>query len=267
MAIFTGANFIYNIGLESSYAGSVSTWYGVLGWGSKISTFSIKNQFEGVYQLNSQYYQGYYSKGESVDVTIDFYLCGDNKNWINLVLNATTSAQLQIQTGEGTVYTIPGIRFNQAKISVKTGDLVSVSLTGVGQTMTVGTVMASTPTIPTDVYTFKDVTVAGNIPTDLDITIDNQSEMIYKLGSVMYAGFAMKGYKVSVDLTMYHDATTQLVSLLTANSPSPGTQTITIGNYTITISDIIANEGAMTVEPVTPVQDKISYIASNISIS
>lgn len=265
MTIWTGANYSLELGAESSFKSGSGTSFGAVGFGTKLSSYSIKQNMEGVYNLGSNVYAGYYSKGYSIDIGLDFALCGDNKNWIKWlgIGTALVSAYANVGTGEGTKYTVSGIIFKEARITARTGELVMVSLSGEGSNFssTTGTVAT---TYPTQFYTFKDVVLSGyGVVTNLELTIDTQAEMLYNLGDLHYVGWAIRGYRVTGSIEAYHDVGSAIPTLLGA---TPSSLSFSIGSYTFTISDFVMNEGAVTIEPVTPVVDRISFVASKISI-
>ncbi len=303
MTIFTGSNFILDLGRESAFNSGVTSGFdmGSLGVGTKLSTFSLKNNYEPIYGVNQRTPQGWYSKGVAVDVSTDFYLAGDNQSWLDFVLtgsggssttpNTSWSSGTTVNSGYAQVqsfisaydlYSVSGIVYDSAKVSVKQGELVQVSLTGTGTAETTTTPGSSiSAAVPSEVYSWKDATVEigstlAAIPTPidtLDMTITTSKKQIYGLGSVEYAGYYLQEFKVEGTLDVYHDSglietlfeynlgTTDSAVALTDNLK------IVIGNYTFNITGLIRNEGQMEVPPVKEVMDKISFMGTAMTVS
>ena len=294
--IYTGANFTINHYIETSYGTGTTgaTAVGNLGIAEKVTTFNIQNQYNPLYSLGSREIQAYYSKGWKVSLNVEFVMCGDNKNWLNYVLQSNgvspptydvggiKSDAIQIATGEGTVYVINGIIYTDANITVTEGDIVKVTLSGVGRAMTsyTGTI---TTTIPSDLYTYKDVTAStvGNLGNgiikDFSIDIKNSPEQYYSLGSLEYQAYLPTKFEASGSWTVYHNSSpSEMPTVLPTTATSSADvitpfSTVYIGTdankYTFSVSAGVINEGEMTVEPVTVVLDKITYIGSAVSVT
>ncbi len=284
--IYTGASFNIQHYIESSYGSGTSAPYaslGNLGAGESVTTFNIQNQYEPVYNLGSREIATYYSKGWQVGITVEFFMCNDNTNWLNYVmqgnLNPATSYSvgniksdcLTIGTGEGKVYVISGIVYTDASIKITEGDVIKITLSGNGRAMFSypGSV---TTTIPTQVLTYKDYVGMNGIIKEFDIDIKNEPEQYYGLGSLEYLSYLPTKFSVEGSFEVYHNSTTSVMpSVLPATSTSSANiqtfPTATVGNYIFTFSEVVYNEGEMNPEPVTVVTDKITYIAGNLAIA
>ncbi len=306
MAVYTGTNFLLDLGRESSFnTGSTSAFdMGSLGVGLKLSTFSMKNQANPIYGVNQRTALGWYSKGVDVDVSADFSLADDSdttKSWLDFILtgaggsattpNTSWSSGGTVNTGYASIqsymsayemYAVSGIVFDSAKISIKEGELVSVTLSGTGtqETSSVPTSSISV-TPPTNVLSWKDASVEigstlASIPTpidSLDMTISTNKKMIYGLGSLVYQGYFLQEFKVEGTMSVYHDSGL-MEDIFKYNIGSSDSQfaltdnlQITIGTYTFSISGLIRNEGAMDVQPVKEVMDKLSFLGTTMTVS
>jgi hypothetical protein len=301
--IYTGSNFILDVGRESSFNSGESGGFdmGSLGAGLELSTFSIKNNYDPIYAVNQRTALGWYSKGVAVDFTADFYICSDNMNWLDFILTgaggssttANTSwssglsvnsaySQIQSYLNSYQMYSLSGIVFDSAKIAIKEGELVKVTLTGTATQETTSTPTSSiSVTPPSEVLSWKDATVQigstlASIPTpiqSLDMTITTSKKQIYGLGAVTYQGYYLQEFKVEGTLTAYHDTgliegifeqglgTTDSAVSLSDNL------SLVVGGYTFDINGLISNEGEMNVPPVKEVMDKISFMGTTMTVS
>ena len=305
MVIYTGTQFILDVGRESAFASGVTGGYdmGSLGVGLKLSTFDIKNQFNPIYGVNQRTAQGWYSKGVDIAFDADFYLADDSnaKSWLDFVLtgsggSATTPntawtsgstvnsgyAQIQSYSSAYEMYTVDGIIFDTAKLSVKQGELASVTLSGVG-TNEVSSVPTSSISVtpPSDVLSWKDATVeigstltpVTNLIESLDMTITTSKQMIYGLGSLTYQGYYLQEFKVEGTLSVYHDS--GIIEAIQDFGGTSGSSNVAltdnlqlkIGSYTFGISGFIRNEGEMDVPPVKEVMDKLSFYGTAMTAS
>ncbi len=291
--VYTGANFQISHYIESSYGAGTSLALaniGNLGVAEKVTTFQIDNQFEPLYNLGTREIAQYYSKGWRVNVTVEFVMCGDQKQWLNYVMagnsggTSTTwgvgninSDAIVINTGEGTQYIVSGIVYTDASISITEGDVVKVTLSGAGQKF-YKPAAAFTPsfTIPTDLYTYKDVTVESGIVKSFTIDIKNNPEQYYTLGALDYQAYLPLKFEASGKWEVYHNSAASLLpSTLPATVTSPANIQTNIScvigtdsnKYTFTASNVVYNQSEMNVEPVQTVIDTITYIAGDLTVS
>ncbi len=306
MPIFTGSNFILDVGRESAFNDGVTSGFdmGSLGAGLQLSTFTMKNDFNPIYGVNQRTPLGWYTKGLKVDFSADFYACDDSdtaKSWLDFVLtgsggssttpNTSWSSGTTINSAYGQIqsylsaydmYTVSGIVFDSAKINVQQGELVKVSLSGTGtQETTSAPTTSISVTPPSDVLSWKDATVEigatlASVPTpieSLDMTISTSKEQIYGIGSDIYQGYYLKEFKVEGSVNIYHDSGLigDIFGYGISSSDSAVSLTdnlkLTIGDYTFNITGLIRNEGEMNIPPVKEVMDKISFMGTAMTVS
>lgn len=301
--IYTGSNFLLDFGRESAFNDGITNAFdmGLLGTGLKLSTYTMKNNYNPIYGVNQRTAKEWYSEGVAIDVTSDFYLTDDNKSWLDFILtgsggsstvaNTAWTSGLTVDTGYAQVqsyfsayelYTISGIVYDSAKLTVKNGSLAEVSLSGTGTKQAVSTPASGlTVTPPTNVLSWKDATVTignplsgFNLPIqELDLTISTNKEQVYGLGSVEYQGYYLKQFQVEGTLSVYHDSGL-MESLFEYGSGSSNSDIaltdeleLTIGSYTFDITGLIRNQGQMNIPPVDEVTDQLSFMGTSISVS
>lgn len=280
MTIYSSAEFNYDIALETAFnSKAVGTDLGTIGIGGSFSTYAVKNNFNPIYSIGKRTPDDFYSAGEAIDVSLDFVMCGDEKDWLQSILtyasgtpnqystgNTMSSLMASLETSGGNVWTVGGIGVKSAKVTVNEGDVVKTTLDGTGTSYASATGTVS-PTTPTELYTWKDVSINGittGLIKSLDFTIDTGMAMIYALGSLNYQAFLPLKSTLSGSIEAYHESGV-IESII---GQTAGTSlVITIGNYTFTFADVWTDEGDLNLKPVEAVTDKINFYAQTLVVT
>jgi hypothetical protein len=310
--IFPASVFQASFGQETSFGSGTGSTLGVLGVQMSVEDFKQDNQFEALYRLGSRAAQLFYSKGLVVDASVKFTMATDNKSWLNLLLNlvSTTSGNywtvpdkvgtlpssfMDLQDENNRYYIAKGFVVDNAKFSFEEGKTCDVDLTMKGQTVTYQSSTAPVPSTfnsdgtlnyPINFTTWANVQVVynGNYGSttfgvqpikDLSISVKNDLQFYYGLGSIEYVGFVPQKLDVSGKLDILHDSKLIEHILTTADTESSTnayTLVLTVGSnygnpYTITIEGLYWSDGSMTFKPVDPVVDEFNFKARNIKIS
>jgi len=284
--VVTPASFSSAVWEEADYNSGTSggTNYGALGVAMKYTEFSASNQFDNLLQIGQRTPLAYFSKGDVFNITTEFVLADDNKNWLNFLLynNAGTYEVGSIKSGAIQLYDVvgsklyeaTGIAFDNASITFNSGETVNVTLGGKGSKFS-GRVDTTpiTTTYPVGYVTWVNasVSVGGVTITQpvksLSIKMENNVEYFYTLGSLNYVSYVPKEFKFTATLEVLHDSGF-IDALMQESSPATDTTlSITAGTYTFNVSGVYLNQGSMNIEPVNPVEDKIEIVANSITVT
>jgi len=250
----------------------------------KYTEFSATNQFDHLLQIGQRTPLAYFSKGDVFNISTEFVLADDNKNWLNFLLhnNAGTyevgsisSAAVLLHDVVGSkLYEATGIAFDNATLTFNSGETVNVTLGGKGSKFSgKSDATGITTTYPNQYVTWVNATVkvGGTTITQpvktLNIKMENNIEYFYTLGSLNYVSYVPKNFAFTSTIEILHDSGF-IDALMQETSPASSTSlTITAGSYTFTISGAYLNQGSMNIEPVNPVVDKIEIVANSITVS
>jgi hypothetical protein len=307
--IFPASVFQAAFGKESEYgSGTGTTILGVLGVQMSVEDFKLDNRFDALYTLGAREAQLFYSQGIEITASVKYTMATDNKNWLDLILykqGSTTiswtipsragvlpSTYMNLQDQNGYFYTASGFVAKSAKFTFEEGKTCDVTLDMQGKYVTYAASSTAPQTFtggltyPIQFTTWANVQVTYNgkygsttfgvqpIKT-LSLTIDNDPEFFYGLGSIDYTAYTPKKLTVSGDLEILHDSNL-IEHMLTTSSTQSSTNTydltLTIGSdygspYIIEIEGLYWSDGSMTFTPVDPVVDKFSFKARTIQVT
>ncbi len=199
---------------------------------------------------------------------------------------------MNLQDEHGYFYTGYGFGVETAKLSFEEGKTCDVSLSVKGKTVTYASSSTAPEafsqglTYPTEFVTWANVQVSYNGKygsstfgvqpiTTLDLTINNNLKFYYGLGSIDYKAMVPQKLDVSGKLDILHDSN-MLEQFMTSASTQSSTNsydlTLTIGSdygksYVIEIEGMYWNDGSMTLKPVDPVIDELTFKARNVKVS
>jgi hypothetical protein len=301
-AIYSSAGFTWDLATETSFAsGTVGAWpgdLGVLGLGANFTSYELDNAWLEAYSLGLRQPQAYYTQGLSAQTNLEFLLCNDGWNFWNLVLpnlGSTTAAtyavstvlgstvnpvtaQISLGTPQGQKFVLGGIIFTQAKVTVPNADAIKVTLSGLGTTFSSTTGSVAPGTIPTQLLTWKDVTIqagtgvgsiAASFVQNLDFTVTTGAKQYYVIGSPYYQAWLPLEQYVEVNVTAFHqDANMEyLFDYLAATQNVGGTVVVNIGTHTATFAGCYVKKGVMSgLNGAKEVMDALTFRALNLTI-
>ncbi len=300
-AIYSAAGFTWDIATETSFnSGTKGTDLGILGVGANFTSWELDNEWTAVYQIGQRAPQAYYTAGLKTAVGIDFYACADGWNFWTLALPAIgtgtysvstvmgstvqpSSAMLMVGTPQQNTFQVQGIVFQTLKLNVDQTAPVKVSLTGVGSAFssTYGSGTVAVGTYPSQMLTWKDVTVSTGTTTvasvaasfvkTLDMTITTNAQQFYALGSPNYQAWVPKASKIECTLTMFHQDPNieYLFNYLSASTNVGGTITVNFGTtHAVQFQGCYLKKGGITgLKGVEEVMDAVSFEAVNVVIT
>jgi hypothetical protein len=272
VVISTSAGWNFNMGIESSFNSGTGTYIGQPGVGAKITTFEVKNNLQGVYQLNTRLPTVFFSKGIEIDIGVDFIFANDNVQWMQYILTggsvvggSVASGFIVVQTPEGNVWSVSGIVYDSVKFSVSAGGELTVSLSGKGTKFSSVAETITAPTIPSQIVTWDkcNLNIGGGQPIqNMNVTINTNAELFRTLNNLYYVAYLPKEFSGEFSAEIMHDS--GIIETLQLSSNPAGTQsaTVTLGSHTLTLG-VAPNSGGIKVEPVNPVIDSLSFVLSN----
>ena len=284
-AVYSSAGFKFDISAETAFnSGTILAGFdfGAAGIGTKFTSYELDNAWNPIPEIGQRTPQAYYTAGLSAPVNVDFMMCQDQIGWLGFVLtnssatvvgtftpgNTIYTGQVQLGTPQGSAFTIGGIVFTQAKISVKKEAPVEVTLNGVGTSFGTATgTISGTGAVPSTLLTWKDVSLTGittALVQELDITINTGAKQYYALGSVNYQTYLPLASDIQVDITaFYYDGgLEEIFAMVTA-----GTVTIAFGTHTATFTGTYLTKGTLQLQPVTEAISQFTFKAQSVSIA
>ena len=189
------------------------------------------------------------------------------------------------------MYIGSGLVANTVTIDYEEGNTVDVKLNMVGAdllyypagTAPAGANVFSSTLYPTEPLTWaatfitSDETSSSQLVTQpvksFSLTLDNDVELFYALGNVLYANFVPKKFNVSGSIKVYHDSgiVEQITKFATGETSHVNANlTLKVANaqhgYIFIIDNNWYEEGGFTLKPVDPVIDELSFKATNVVI-
>jgi hypothetical protein len=290
--IYSSGAYTFDVAGETSFdSGTVGSDWGALGIMAKFTNYELDNAWTEAYEIGQRYPQAYYTAGLQTQTNLDFFLCQDQIDWLQLVLARTgtvapytysvgstvTTGMVRLGTPQGNVYTVQGIGFSSCKITITQAQAVQVSLQGIGTAFSSASGTLAPGSIPADLLTWKDCTVGGaatitpSIVQSCDFTINTGAKLYYALGSPSYQAFLPLQSQIQVNVTAFHNDTSALESIMSqvtsgGQSGGYGTVAVNFGTHTATFSGCYLTKGILGLQPVQEVTDQISFNAIQVSI-
>jgi hypothetical protein len=277
-AIYSSTSFTLDVATETTYnSGTKGVDLGVLGIGTKFTSYELDNAWTEAYQIGQRIPQAYYTKGLQAQTALDFYLCQDQIAWLDFVLGPATggtytvgstisSGMVSLGTPQGDTFTIGGIAFSTAKVNIANQMPVEVTLTGIGTSFTEASGSVTAGAIPSQLLTWKDCTLTGvssSLIQSLNFTIDTGASLYYALGSALYQAYLPLQSKITCEITAFHQdaAIDDLYQLI-----SEGTVTVAVGTHTVTFLNTYLTKGTLGLEPVKEATNVIDFSAIQMTI-
>jgi len=238
--VTSGYSGVCNYGFETTFGTVASSLNRVFGYGVKVSTHSRKNNMKAVYGIGSRNAVTNVAEQYEGSVSFEFNLDADNSAWLRAVLgsaptdagsgpythtyyesNVLSSFSVVVGANVGTneyVSTLIGVKVNTATITAAVNEPVTVKLDCLYTTETV-----ALTGIPSQVSTngtplnFADgvLTVGGvtiGFVKSVELTVNNNLEMVWGLGSRYAVASVEKTRKYDVKLTAVFSDPTLLLS-------------------------------------------------------
>jgi len=270
--IFPTAVFQAGFGQEAYYGSGYLTGstIGVLGVAMKLSELQFSNNYEVLYDLGSRVGATAYVQGIKVTTSADFVLAADNKEWLGLLLNKSSTSTPywtvpsltgQLPSGYCLIedqlqhyYELTGLMADSCDLKFTEGKTVDVTLKFTGKNVVYLSTTAPADFTPSTFYTYPSefltwaavqITYNGNYGSttfsvqpvkSFSIKIDNNNKPFYGLGNIDYIAFVPTKLNVSGSIEILHDSNmlehfTRTIESQTSTASYDITLTIGSGEY------------------------------------